>query len=94
MKAIKKMFQALIVGCISIAGFLSSIMGNALSYVFSLIAGLACICTAWAWITQDKFFPLFFGISVGFVLLMVIAAAFSDASVTLAKKLKGFIKSR
>lgn len=94
MKVIKKLLKMMMVGIVSIIGILSSMMGSALSYVFSLVAGLTSICTVWAWLAQDAFFPLFLGITVSFIILMVIAARFSDGSIALALKLKGFFKSR
>ena len=72
MKIIRRVLVVPVTGILAVILACGAMIGSILFRLLSLLVSLAGICTIWAWLIGDHMAPLFAGVFVGCMALLLI----------------------
>ncbi len=93
MKRIRKILAVPLLGMIMLLMACGAMVGSVLFRLMSLVVSLTGICMIWAWLIGDKMAPLFSGIFVGFMILMLIGVFLQEQGEAMISKLSKLAKT-
>lgn len=93
MSILKRILAVPIFLILYLSVFLTTAAGHLISTILSWIAGLAGICSIWAWLIGDKMALIFLGIFCLFTILVALVQILTEKSFVFAAWISRMIQS-